>query len=38
MFNRYIRMLFKSSILMPFILAIELSKTFIEKTLKQVLL
>lgn len=34
MYNRVIHMLFNSSILMPFILAIGLSKTFIEKNFK----
>lgn len=34
MYNRFIHMLFNSSILMPFILAIGLSKTFIEKNFK----
>ena len=34
MYNRYIHMLFNSSILMPFVLAIGLSKTFIEKNFR----
>ena len=34
MYNRFIHMLFNSSILMPFILAIGLSKTFIENDFK----